>query len=80
MPCTGFDDILWYIPEQYKKRRGIETGYKQAKSIRPYTAGKSAPMRMLLLAMPLIIYNIWINSRVEAAHSKLKKECNHAWS
>ena len=66
--CTDFEDILRYIPEQYKKRWGIETGYKQAKSIRPYTTSKSASMRMLLFAMSLTIYNIWINSRVEVAH------------
>ena len=55
MPCTDFDDILRYIPEQYKKRWGIETGYKQVKSIRPYATSKSAPMRMLLFAVSLII-------------------------
>ena len=68
MPCTDFDYILRYIPEQYKKRWGIETGYKQVKSIRPYTTSKSASMRMLLFAVSLTIHNIWINSRVEVAH------------
>ena len=68
LPCTDLEDILRYIPEQYKKRWGIETGYKQAKSIRPYTTSKSASMRMLLFAVALIICNIWINSRVEVAH------------
>ncbi len=68
LPCTDSDDMLKYIPKAYKTRWGIETGYKQAKSIRPYTTSKNSSMRMLMFVVSVILSNIWIDSRIEVAH------------
>lgn len=68
LPCIDADEVMRYVPNMYKKRWGIETGYRQNESIRPHTTSKNPVMRMLLFAVSLIIANIWTGIRVEVAH------------
>ena len=55
--------VVSRIPELYKKRWGIETGYKVAKSVRPYTTSKNPAIRMFYFNMSLVISNIWVKLR-----------------
>ena len=55
LPCSDADDTVRDIPDQYRKRWGIETGYRCAKEIRPRTNSISPSIRMLLFAVSLIL-------------------------
>ena len=55
--------VVSRIPELYKKRWGIKTGYKVAKSVRPYTTSKNPAIRMFYFNMSLVISNIWVKLR-----------------
>ncbi len=48
------------IPEEYKKRWGIETGYRDAERSRPKTTGQNAVIRIFLFFMALVMYNLWV--------------------
>ncbi len=63
LPYENERDVVKYIPEQYKKRWGIETGYRSAKSVRARTASRNPSVRMLLFVLSLVINNIWIGLR-----------------
>ncbi len=63
LPCENERDVVKYVPEQYKRRWGIETGYRSAKSIRPHTSSKNPSVRMLLFVLSLVLSNIWIGLR-----------------
>ena len=53
-------DLISKIPDEYKKRWGIETGYACMERIRPRTSSRNDSIRMLLMYLPLVIYNAWI--------------------
>ena len=46
--------------EQYKSRWGIETGYRCIKDIRPKTTSRNESVRILLLFMPIFLFNAWV--------------------
>ena len=52
--------ILANIPKIYKKRWGIETGYRCAKQCRPFTCSKNPSVRLVHFYFTMIIYNIWV--------------------
>ena len=47
------------IPQEYKKRWGIETGYRQIKQIRPRTTSRNHLIRILLFYVSLFMHNMW---------------------
>ena len=53
-------DLISKIPDEYKKRWGIETGYACMERIRPRTSSRNDSIRMLMMYLPLVIYNAWI--------------------
>ena len=53
-------DLISKIPDEYKKRWEIETGYACMERIRPRTSSRNDSIRMLLMYLPLVIYNAWI--------------------
>ena len=53
-------DLISKIPDEYKKRWGIETGYACMERIRLRTSSRNDSIRMLLMYLPLVIYNVWI--------------------
>ncbi len=61
--CRSAKNAIAYIPEEYRKRWGIETGYRSAKSIRPKTNSKDPVIRLLFYATSLILANIWFGLR-----------------
>ena len=50
------------IPKIYKKRWGIETGYRVAKQIRPFTSSRNPSVRLVLFYFTMILYNLWVLS------------------
>ena len=53
-------DLISKIPDEYKKRWGIETRYACMERSRPRTSSRNDSIRMLLMYLPLVIYNAWI--------------------
>ena len=56
--------------EQYRARWSIETGYRCIESMRPRTTSKDESVRVLLLFMPIILFNAWI-----LASCLLQRDC-----
>lgn len=55
--------IFWNlhrIPEEYRKKWGIETGYACVEKFRPRTCSRNHSMRFLYFFYPLILFNAWI--------------------
>ena len=50
------------IPEVYRERWGIETGYRVAKRIRPFTCSKNPSVRLVLFYFTMFLYNLWVIS------------------
>ena len=46
--------------EQYRARWSIETGYRRIESMRPRTASREESVRVLLLFVPILLFNAWI--------------------
>ena len=46
--------------EQYRARWSIETGYRCMESIRSRTTSREESVRVLLLFVPIILFNAWI--------------------
>ena len=46
--------------EQYRARWSIETGYRCIESMRPRTTSREESVRVLLLFMPILLFNAWI--------------------
>ncbi len=53
-------DLISKIPDEYKKRWGIETGYACMERIGPQTSSRNDSIRILLMYLPPVIYNAWI--------------------
>ena len=47
------------LPTEYKKRWGIETGYRCAKQVRPKTCSRNPSYRLFLFYFTMILYNVW---------------------
>ena len=45
--------------EEYRSRWGVETAYKDYESARPRTASRNESVRILLLFIPIFMYNAW---------------------
>ena len=50
------------IPEVYRGRWGIETGYKVAKQIRPFTCSRNPSVRLVLFYFTMFLYTLWVIS------------------
>ena len=47
------------LPEVYRRRWGIETGYRQIEEVRPWTTSRDAKFRMILFFASPFMYNMW---------------------
>ena len=52
------------LPEEYRRRWGIETAYRQIGEVRPRTTSRSATFRMILFFASLFMYNMWATEHV----------------
>lgn len=48
------------IAEWYRKRRGVETGYRVKKEFKIRTSTESYAMRMLFFFLSVVMYNLWV--------------------
>jgi hypothetical protein len=48
------------IREQYRKRFGIETSYRQMRQARIYTCTRNPRLRLAFVALALILRNVWV--------------------
>jgi len=65
LPCGTPGEALRRIPEQYRKRWGMETGYRSSKGIRARTTSRNPAIRMLLFTLSLVLANIRAGLRRE---------------
>jgi putative transposase len=60
----GVDDIPpLQIHELYRRRFGIESGYRQTHQVRARTTSRSPALRLLLMGLALLIFNVYIALR-----------------
>jgi len=68
--CTR-DDIL-ELPEEYRRRWGIETGYRDAKRAMPRTCSRKDHVRLIPLCLSLAASNIWMIVRAGGRGSAVR--------
>ena len=65
--------ILAYnmLPEEYRKRWGIETGFRVQDNVQAKTTSKNFTVRAVYVMLSTILYNVWVYANVALA-KKLK--------
>jgi hypothetical protein len=59
--------VMWNVrrlPDDYRRRWGIETGYSGVEGLRARTTSKSHALRLLYFYYALILYNAWLLSNL----------------
>jgi DDE family transposase len=51
------------IHELYRRRFGIESGYRQIQQVRAWTTSRHPALRLLLMGLALLIFNVYITLR-----------------
>jgi len=64
-------ELLWYR-ETYRRRFGIETSYRQLGEGLAQTTTKCAAWRMMLLAVALLLRNLWVWRNQQLRHGSLR--------
>ena len=54
---------LHQIFDLYRRRFGMESGYRQMHQVRARTTSRNPALRVLLVGLALIIYNVYITLR-----------------
>ncbi len=49
----------WEFAESYRKRWGIETGYRVKEQVRGKTCSQQYPVRLLFQLLSVLLYNLW---------------------
>ena len=57
-PAKALEEIET-LPDEYKSRWGIETGYKQVEQVRPRTTSRNASFRGIMFHVSMFMYNAW---------------------
>ena len=60
------------VPREYKKRWGIETGFRDVRRIRPMTTSRSLSVRVAYFFFALAAYNAWTMVRYLARRHSLR--------
>ena len=64
LPVSGpVDEILIGVPADYRRRWGIETGYRQIEQVRAKTTSRSQGIRLLVFFASVFVYNMWAIER-----------------
>ena len=71
-PARALDEIET-LPEEYRRRWGIETGYKQVEQVRPRTTSRNASFRAIMFYVSLFMYNAWAveQYRADSSHDRV---------
>ncbi len=67
LPAKRTMTELSVLPDEYRHRRGIETGYRQVEQVRPGTYSRDYLFRMMLFYVALFVHNMWAIERHRAA-------------
>ncbi len=59
MSAKSAEAVIEQMPEEYRSRWGIETGFRVIKGIMGKTCSNSPAVRLLLFYMSVILYNLW---------------------
>ena len=71
-PARVLDEIAT-LPEEYRRRWGIEMRYKQVGLARPRTTSRNASFRAIMFYVPLFMYNAWPveQCRADSSHDRV---------
>ncbi len=58
--CLGVDGPLVRVRRRYRRRFGIESGYRLMETVRARTTSPNPALRFLLMGVALLIVNMWI--------------------
>jgi putative transposase len=62
--CWGMDHIdLHQVFDLYRRRFGMESGYRQMHQVRARTTSRNPALRLLLVGLALILHNVYITLR-----------------
>jgi IS4 transposase len=75
-------DTAFQLARDFRKRWCIETGYKTKKQFRGKTCSRSYVVRLFLILLSFVLYNIWIciNSRLKQKRQWMQLEKPHVSS
>lgn len=59
LPVSVAAELPSFIPEEYRRRWGIETGYRVQADVQAKTTSKEYSVRLLYRMTSLLLYNIW---------------------
>jgi hypothetical protein len=59
LPNSLAANIPAFIPSEYRRRWGIETGYRVQGNVKAKTTSKKYPMRLLYHLTSVLLYNVW---------------------
>ncbi len=58
--CLGIRDSLIGIRQRYRKRFGIESGYRQLEQLRIRTTSPNPALRLMVVGIALVLLNVWV--------------------
>jgi hypothetical protein len=59
LPKSLAANIPAFIPSEYRRRWGIETGYRVQGNVKAKTTSKKYPVRLLYQLTSVLLYNVW---------------------
>ncbi len=59
LPVSEVRELLATIPREYRKRWGIETGYRVQKTVRARTTSRCYVVRLVYQMLAVVLYNLW---------------------
>ena len=60
MPCRTREGLMETLPEVYRRRWIIETGFRVIKDILGKTCSNALHVRLFLFHFALLLYNLWL--------------------
>lgn len=61
------------IPDEYRRRWGIETGYRVQNQIKAMTTSTNFTVRAVYQMLSVILYNVWVLANIVLAEKLRKK-------
>jgi len=72
-------DVFKQLMLEYRRRWGIETGYKNIKSMWGWTTSLSYSLRVWLLMFAFLTYNVWIMENLELIDETLEEKMDEEY-
>ena len=60
MPCRTREELIETLPETYRRRWIIETGFRVIKDVLGKTCSNALHVRLFLFHFALLLYNLWL--------------------